>query len=66
MAANDAPVFKAAMIQMRSGVSPEANLDAATKLITQAKAAGAHYVQTPEVTNIFESCLLYTSDAADE
>ena len=55
MAANDAPVFKAAMIQMRSGVSPEANLDAATKLITQAKAAGAHYVQTPEVTNIFES-----------
>ncbi|MBV9557752.1 MAG: carbon-nitrogen hydrolase family protein [Pseudolabrys sp.] len=55
MAASNTSIFKAAMIQMRSGVSPEANLDAATKLITQAKAAGAHYVQTPEVTNIFES-----------
>jgi deaminated glutathione amidase len=47
--------FKAAMIQMRSGVEPAANLDAATKLIEQAKAAGADYVLTPEVTNIFEA-----------
>ena len=48
-------IFKAAMIQMRTGVTPQANLDAAVKLIGQAKAAGAHYVQTPEITNIFDS-----------
>jgi hypothetical protein len=47
--------FKAAMIQMRSGVTPAANVDAAVQLITEAKNAGAEYVQTPEVTNIFES-----------
>jgi predicted amidohydrolase len=47
--------FKAAMIQMRSGVSPAANLDAAVRLIGQAKAAGADYVLTPEVTNIMEA-----------
>jgi predicted amidohydrolase len=44
--------FKAAMIQMRSGMTPAGNLDAAAKLIGQAKAAGADYVLTPEVTNI--------------
>jgi predicted amidohydrolase len=37
---------------MRSGLVPAANLDAATKLIREAKAAGADYVQTPEMTNI--------------
>ena len=47
--------FKAAMIQMRSGVTPAANVDAAARLIVEAKNAGADYVQTPEVTNIFES-----------
>jgi predicted amidohydrolase len=47
--------FKAAMIQMRAGVSPAANLDAASTLIGQAKAAGADYVLTPEMTNIFEA-----------
>ena len=46
------PTFKAAMIQMRSGLTPAANIDAATKLIGEAKAAGADYVQTPEMTNI--------------
>ena len=44
--------FKAAMIQMRSGLTPAANVDAAVKLIGEAKTAGAHYVQTPEMTNI--------------
>jgi predicted amidohydrolase len=44
--------FKAAMIQMRSGLTPAANVDAATKLITEAKSSGADYVQTPEMTNI--------------
>jgi predicted amidohydrolase len=46
--------FRAALIQMRSGRTPHANLDAAVKLIGEAKAAGADYVQTPEMTNIME------------
>ena len=47
--------FKAAMIQMRSGVTPSENLAAAVRLIGEAKSAGAHYVQTPEMTSIFEA-----------
>jgi deaminated glutathione amidase len=46
--------FRAGLIQMRSGRRPEANLDAARTLIAEAKAAGADYVQTPEMTNIME------------
>jgi predicted amidohydrolase len=44
--------FKAAMMQMRSGLAPGANIDAAVGLIGEAAAAGADYVQTPEMTNI--------------
>jgi predicted amidohydrolase len=44
--------FKAAMIQMRSGLTPAANVDAAAALIAEAKAGGADYVQTPEMTNL--------------
>ena len=44
--------FKAAMIQMRSGLTPSANIDEAVRLIGEAKSAGADYVQTPEMTNI--------------
>jgi predicted amidohydrolase len=40
------------LVQMRSGLVPASNLDAATKLIREAKSAGADYVQTPEMTNI--------------
>jgi predicted amidohydrolase len=50
-----AATFRVALIQMRSGRTPAANLDAATKLIGEAKAAGADYVQTPEMTNILEA-----------
>ncbi len=50
-----ASTFKAAMIQMRSGVTPAANIDAAVRLIGEAKAAGADYVQTPEMTNVLEA-----------
>jgi deaminated glutathione amidase len=46
--------FKAAMIQMRSGLSPAANLDSAVRMIGEAKSAGADYVLTPEMTNIME------------
>jgi predicted amidohydrolase len=46
--------FKAALIQMRSGVTPAANVDAAARMIDEAKSAGADYVQTPEMTNIMD------------
>ncbi|MDO8875294.1 MAG: carbon-nitrogen hydrolase family protein [Pseudolabrys sp.] len=46
--------FKAALIQMRTGLQPAANLDAATRMIGEAKSAGADYVQTPEMTNIMD------------
>jgi len=46
--------FKAAMIQMRAGLTPAANLETAVRLIGEAKQAGANYVQTPEMTNIME------------
>jgi predicted amidohydrolase len=48
----NASTFKVAMIQMRSGLNPGANIDAAVRLIGEAKAAGADYVLTPEMTNI--------------
>jgi|RhiMetdeSRZDD1v2_1073273.scaffolds.fasta_scaffold335852_2 deaminated glutathione amidase len=47
-----AGTFKAAMIQMRSGLKPAANIDDALRLISEAKSAGAEYVLTPEMTNI--------------
>jgi len=47
-----AGTFKAAMIQLRSGLAPAANIDAAARLIGEAKSAGADYVQTPEMTNL--------------
>ena len=46
--------FRAGLIQMRSGRTPQANLDDATRMIGEAKAAGADYVLTPEMTNIME------------
>jgi predicted amidohydrolase len=46
--------FRAGLIQMRSGRTPKHNLDEAIRLIGEAKAAGAEYVQTPEMTNILE------------
>jgi len=46
--------FRVGLIQMRSGRTPAANLDAAAKLIREAKAGGADYVQTPEMTNLCE------------
>ena len=47
-----AGTFKAAMIQLRSGLAPAANIDAAARLIGEATSAGADYVQTPEMTNL--------------
>jgi predicted amidohydrolase len=42
------------MIQMRSGLTPATNIEAAVRMIGEAKAAGADYVLTPEMTNIME------------
>lgn len=44
--------FSAAMIQMRSSLTPGANIDDAVRMIGEAKAAGVDYVLTPEMTNI--------------
>src|SRR3984957_19872918 len=49
-----APTFKIALVQMRSGVHPDANLAAALAAIDEAARAGAAYVLTPEMTNIME------------
>jgi predicted amidohydrolase len=49
---SDPATFKAGLIQLRSGLAPGANTDAAVKLIGDAKSAGCHYVLTPEMTNI--------------
>jgi predicted amidohydrolase len=53
--ATTAATFRVALIQLRSGRSPPANLDVAAKLIAEAKTGGAGYVQTPEMTNILEA-----------
>ncbi|MDB5485658.1 MAG: putative nitrilase [Tardiphaga sp.] len=46
--------FKAAMIQMRTGLTPEPSLEQATALIRDAVKQGAQYVQTPEVSNMMQ------------
>jgi deaminated glutathione amidase len=52
---SDSPsTFTVGLVQMRSGLDPATNLDAAVKLIAEAKAGGAEYVLTPEMTNIME------------
>jgi predicted amidohydrolase len=45
---------RVAVIGMRSGRSPAANIEAAAALIKQARQGGASYVLTPEMTNIME------------
>lgn len=46
--------FRAGLVQMRSGRTVDRNVAAASELIRQAAAGGAHYVQTPEVTTLME------------
>jgi predicted amidohydrolase len=48
------PRFVAACVQMRSGRDPQANRDAAVAGVREAARAGAHYVQTPEMTSLVE------------
>ncbi|HLP68860.1 MAG TPA: carbon-nitrogen hydrolase family protein [Rhizobium sp.] len=42
--------FKAAAVQMCSGVNPEKNADAMARLVREAAGHGATYVQTPEMS----------------
>ena len=39
---------------MRTGMTPEPSLEQATKLIREAAAQGAQYIQTPEVSNMIQ------------
>lgn len=50
-----APIFRAGLVQLCAGRSVEANLVAASKLIREAAAQGATYVQTPEITTLMET-----------
>ena len=44
-----------ALVQLQSGRKPQVNIEVAAKLITEAKDRGAHFVLTPEMTNIMET-----------
>jgi predicted amidohydrolase len=46
--------FRAAAVQMRTGLDVAANVSAAERLIRDAVAAGAQYVLTPEMTTILD------------
>jgi len=48
-------VFRAACVQMRTGLDVAANIAAATALIREAKAKGAQFAATPEMTSLFEA-----------
>ncbi|QDL99376.1 carbon-nitrogen hydrolase family protein [Rhodopseudomonas palustris] len=50
----EAVPFNAALVQMRSGLTPEPNLEQGIRLIREAAAAGADYVLTPEVSNMMQ------------
>jgi predicted amidohydrolase len=49
--ANVRTPFKAACVQMRSGLDRRRNLDDALTLIAEAAERGAHFIATPEMTN---------------
>ena len=46
--------FTVGLVQMRAGLAPAANIETAVALIEQAKAAGADYALTPEMTNVMD------------
>ena len=46
--------FRAALVQLRTGRDVIRNIDAAAKLVREATALGADYVQTPEQTSLME------------
>lgn len=50
-AGSERTVFKAACVQMRSGIDRARNVDDALTLIADAAQKGAHFIVTPEMTN---------------
>ena len=52
MSGATASTFKVGLVQMRSGLEPQANLAAVLTAIEQAKHGGVDYLQTPEMTNV--------------
>lgn len=60
--------FTAAMVQMRTSLSPQASFEQAESLIREAAARGADYVQTPEVSNLIQPnrAALFALLAAEE
>jgi predicted amidohydrolase len=52
MSAAKSSAFRVGLLQMRSGLDPQANLASVLTAVDQAKRAGADYVLTPEMTNI--------------
>ncbi|MER0239881.1 carbon-nitrogen hydrolase family protein [Fulvimarina sp. MAC8] len=63
-------VFRAAVLQMRSGIDPAENADRFAALVEEAVAAGADYVQSPEMTNMVqrdrETLRQYLTPEADD
>jgi deaminated glutathione amidase len=53
--AHDASRFRAALVQMCSGRDVSKNVKDAVALVREAAAAGAHYIQTPEMTTLMEA-----------
>jgi predicted amidohydrolase len=52
MSATKSSAFRVGLVQMRSGLDPQANLASVLTAVDEAKRAGADYVLTPEMTNI--------------
>jgi deaminated glutathione amidase len=51
---NEPKKFRAALVQLRTGRNVIGNIDAAARLVREAKSLGADYVQTPEQTSLME------------
>ncbi|MFN0024650.1 MAG: carbon-nitrogen hydrolase family protein [Parvularculaceae bacterium] len=51
---NDRPSFRAACVQMRSGIDRARNVDAALALIATAADGGARFIATPEMTTVVD------------
>lgn len=52
--ASSAKIFRAACIQMRSGLERMKNTEGALSLIGEAAAAGAQFIASPEMTNVVD------------
>ena len=68
MSAAKSSAFRIGLVQMRSGLDPQANLASVLTAVDEAKRAGADYVLTPEMTNILalKREQLFANIVADE